>query len=61
MLWSEVVGNVKKKRGMKETGSSYDQKFTFSDNLLQNISNKIEKSSKTGQNKEVSRLLLRIF
>ena len=46
---------------MKETGSSYDQKFTFSDNLLQNISNKIEKSSKTGQNKEVSRLLLRIF
>ena len=37
---------------LKETGPSYDQKCACSDNLGQNIWNKIEKSSKYGQGKK---------
>ena len=42
----------------KRTGSSYDQKFACSNNLGQSIWNKMEKSSKTGQEKKS---LLSIF
>ena len=37
---------------MKKTGSSDDQKFVCSDNRGQNIWKKIEKSSKTRQDKK---------
>ena len=37
---------------MKDTGSICDQKFVWSDNPGQNIWNKIEKSSKIGQEKK---------
>ena len=37
---------------MKDTGSICDQKFVWLDNPGQNIWNKIEKSSKTGQEKK---------
>ena len=36
----------------KETRPSYGQRFACSDNLWQNILNKIEKSSKIGENKK---------
>ena len=45
----EVTGNVKKKKLLKETGLSYDQKFLSSENPRQNIWNKMEKSSKIRQ------------
>ena len=41
-----------KNESSKKTVSSYDQRFVWSDNPGQNISNKIEKSSKTGQDKK---------
>ena len=44
--------NMKKKRILKETWSSYDQKFACSDNPGQNIWNKIEKSCKIGYYKK---------
>ena len=37
---------------MKETGPSKDQNFICSKNPDENILNKIEKSSKTGEDKE---------
>ena len=37
---------------MKKAGLSYEQKFLSSDNPAQNIWNKIEKSSKTGEEKK---------
>ena len=37
---------------LEETGSSYDQKFACSDNLKQNIWNKIKKSSKIEEDKK---------
>ena len=36
----------------KKTGPSLDQNIAFSDNSVQNICNKMEKSSNTGQKKE---------
>ena len=44
--------NVKKKKILKETGVSKDQNFVCSDNPVQSIWNKKEKSSKTGQDKK---------
>ena len=41
-----------KNRRLKWTGLSYDQTCSYSDNLGQNIWNKWEKSSKTGQEKK---------
>ena len=42
----------KKKKILKETGVSKDQNFVCSDNPVQSIWNKKEKSSKTGQDKK---------
>ena len=35
--------------GLKETGTSYEQRFGFKDNQWQDILPKVIKSSKTGQ------------
>ena len=43
---------MSKNESLKLIGSSYDQRFVWSDNPGQSISNKIEKSSKTGQDKK---------
>ena len=43
------IATMLKNECLKKTGPSYDQKFVFSDNPGQNIWNKIEKSSKPGQ------------
>ena len=40
---------MSKKWNMKETGPSFDWKFVSSDNSVRNISKKLEKFSKTGQ------------
>ena len=44
---------MSKNRRLKKTGPSYDQKFAFSDNPGGNIWNKIEKSSKMGQDRKI--------
>ena len=43
---------MSKNESLKMIGSSYDQRFVWSDIPGQSISNKIEKSSKTGQDKK---------
>ena len=43
---------MSKKQSLQKIGPRKDQKFVCSDNPGQNIWNKIEKSSKTGQDKK---------
>ena len=43
---------MSRNQSLKETGSSKDQKFAFSDNLSQNIWQRIENYNKTGQVKK---------
>ena len=45
----------------KKTGPRYDQKFACSDDLGQIIRNKMEKSSKTGQEKKSSVSIFECF
>ena len=44
---------MSKNESWKMIGSSYDQIFVWSHNPGQSFSNKIEKSSKTGQEKKI--------
>ena len=43
---------MSKNQSLKKTGPSQDQEIVCSDNPMQNIWNKLEKPSKTGQDKK---------
>ena len=48
-----VIYKISKNLNLEKDGLGYDQKRECSDNTGENIFNKIEKSSKTGQEKKI--------
>ena len=45
---------MSKYQSLKDAGANYNQRFVFTDNVRQNTSNKVKKSSKNGQGQKTS-------
>lgn len=52
---------MSKYQSLKDAGANYNQRFMFTDNVRQNTSNKVKKSSKTDKVRKLQFLLLQSF